>query len=109
MTKLPDAMNVVGGWIVDGPAEAPTLVFFDRSEPQPQAIYIAEFDRTRLRSSRILGEKDNRTLSPARLALVAARRRALEEIVRAQPPRCSEQSPNTVVLPPERPDEPTLG
>src|SRR5689334_10306230 len=43
MAKLPDFASRVGGWVVDGPAEAPELVFFDRDEADPHAIYIADF------------------------------------------------------------------
>lgn len=108
MAKMPNAMDVVGGWIVDGPAEAPTLVFFDRTVPEPRAVYIADFDHNRLRASQVLGADNDRTLSPVRLAMIAARQRALEEISKVQPPRCSSQSPNSVVLPPDHPGGSTL-
>lgn len=108
LAKLPSAMDIVGGWIVDGPVEAPTLIFFDQSGPNPRAVYVAEFDGTRLRASRVLGPTDDRTLSPARLALVTARRQALQAIAKSRLPRCSRQPPNSVVLPPDRPADPTL-
>jgi hypothetical protein len=108
VAKLPDYGSKVGGWIVDGPAEAPQLVFYDKYEDDPHAVYIASFQGARLSSSKALGASDDRALSPARKAMIAARRAALEALDAAAPTRCKEQPFNSVVLAPERPGAPTL-
>ncbi len=99
----------IGGWIVDGTATEPVLTFIDKSD-QPQAIYTARFadNGTRLVDSKLLGPGDDRSLSPARLKLVAALRAARAEADRAKLAICANTRFNTVVLPPETPDGPTL-
>ena len=39
--KMPDFAGKVGGWIVDGPAEAPELVFYDKNAADPHAVDVA--------------------------------------------------------------------
>jgi hypothetical protein len=108
VAKLPDYASKVGGWIVDGPAEAPRLVFYDKDEADPHAVFFADFQGSRLSSSQVIGAGGDRTLSPARKAMIAARRAAVEALNAAAPDRCKQQPFNTVVLPPERPGAPTL-
>jgi hypothetical protein len=108
VAKVPDYASRVGGWIVDGPAEAPQIVFYDTEEADPHAVYVASFRGGRLDSSKALGASDDRTLTPARKALIAARRAAVEALEGAGVTRCKEQPFNTVVLPPERSGAPTL-
>ena len=43
LAKVKEPGALIGGWIVDGPASAPTLVFFDKDPADPHAVYIAEF------------------------------------------------------------------
>lgn len=106
--KLPDFQDRVGGWIVDGPAEAPHLIFYDKDEADPGIVYEAEFNGTRLVSSRLLEAGEDRSLNPARKAMVAARRAAIAAVVEARSGFCGKASPNTVVLPPAVPGGPTL-
>lgn len=108
VAKVPDYASRVGGWIVDGPAEAPTLVFYDKDEADPHAVYIASFRGGRLASSQALGASDDRTLTPARKAMIAARHAAVDALEGAGATRCKEQPFNSVVLPPERSGAPTL-
>ena len=106
--KLPDFEKKVGGWIVDGPIAAPRLVFFDRDEASPRIVYTADFEGTTLKSSRVHGETDDRTLTPERKAMIAARRTALKAMFGRDRKLCSSQNYNSVVLPPARPGAPTL-
>jgi hypothetical protein len=106
--KLPDFPDRVGGWIVDGPAEAPRLIFYDKDEADPRIVYEAGFSGSRLVSSRVLEVGDDRSLSPARKAMIAARRAAIDSVAAAKSGFCNEGSPNTVVLPPAVPGGPTL-
>lgn len=97
----------LGGWIVDGPAERPTLVFFDRDPEHPHALYVAEFSGGKLMSGRLLGDTDDRTISPSRLAMIHARSVALAALAKAPVQRCSDKALNSVVLPPDRVGAPT--
>jgi hypothetical protein len=106
--KLPDFRSKVDGWIVDGPADAPEIVFYDRSKTDPKAVYVARFEGRRIVSSRVLGPADDRTLSASRSALIAARRAAFAALVGKKATPCSRQPFNTVVLPPESGTSSTL-
>ena len=106
--KIRDFQDRVGGWVVDGPAESPTLVFFDRNEADPQVVYVAKFESGKLASSRVLGEADDRTLSPDRKQLILARSAAFGRFLSSGSHRCSAQPFNTVVLPPQTEGGPVL-
>jgi hypothetical protein len=106
MAKLPDARERVGGWIVDGPAEAPELVFFDRDKAAPHTLFVADFNDGKLVSSRVArpGEAE---LSAERRRLIAARAVGMETLQAKGFQRCSALQMNTVVLPPAEPGGPT--
>jgi hypothetical protein len=99
IAKMPKAAETVGGWIVDGPSDAPEIVFYDRDPTGPHALYTARFKDGKLASSRVLTAADDRTLSAARLAMITAREAAAKALKTAQVNRCKEQPFNTVVLP----------
>ena len=103
--KLPDYEKRVGGWIVDGPAEAPELVFFDKEGVRP--VYVARFRGGKLVSGEIAGAGAGELSAPRR-QLIAARKAALASLGKARITRCSEAAMNSVVLPPAAPGEPTL-
>jgi hypothetical protein len=105
--KLPD-LTVSGGWIVDGPANAPEIVFYDKDAADPHAVYVADFRDGKLVSSRVIGPSDDRTLSPARQALIAAVRAARAKLVAAGAKPCAAAPFNVVVLPPSTPGGATL-
>lgn len=106
MAKLPDARSKVGGWIVDGPANAPELVFFDKDSATPHGVFIADFKDGKLVSSRVAGPGELE-LSPERRRMIAARAAAVQAFAAKGLPRCSKAPMNTVVLPPAAPDAPT--
>jgi hypothetical protein len=108
MAKLSDPASRVGGWIVDGPAAAPQLVFFDKDDSTPHALYVADFRGGKLVSSKVLSSTDDRELSPARKALIGAREAAVAAVAGSQLKRCSSGPMNTVVLPPAEPGAATL-
>lgn len=95
-----------GGWIVDGPADAPELVFVDKS-PDPHALYVADFKDGKLIASRLTDAGDDTALSPMRRRMVAAlvSARAALGADRAVF-TCGKAPFNTVVLPPTEPDAP---
>jgi hypothetical protein len=106
--KMPDYPTKVRGWIVDGPAEAPVLIFFDKNEADPRAVYIAQFRENRLVSGKVLGPADDRTLTPPRRAMIAALRTATQALVHSGFGACKTQPFNTVVLPPAKADGPIV-
>jgi len=101
MTKVANPGETIGGYIVDGPAATPTLLFYDKDPKQPHAVYIAEFRDDRLVSGRALGPNDDRAISPARMRMILARGTAVAEWKRIAPLYCGTRGPNTVVLSPE--------
>lgn len=105
VAKLPDYQERVGGWIVDGPAEAPELIFFDKAGVRP--VYAARFRDGRLVSGEIAGS-DAGELSATRRRLIVARKAALVALEASDSRGCSEAPMNSVVLPPTSPGEPTL-
>lgn len=108
LARIKNPQGAVGGYIVDGPAAAPTLIFFDQNAADPHAVYVAQFRGNRLVSGRVLGDKDDRTLSPERKAMIAARQKGLAAWQAAKPLYCGKSGPNLVVLPPERAGGPYL-
>lgn len=108
LVKLPDAAEVVGGWIVDGPANTPEIIFYDRNADDPKALYVANFRDHKLVSSRVLDDGDDRTLSAGRKAMIAAKRAAVASLQKKPLFACSDRPFNTVVLPPSSPGVPTL-
>lgn len=106
--KLPDYSSKVGGWVVDGPTDSPFLVFFDRNEADPKALYVARFRGAELIEGRLLDAVDDRSLSPERKAMIAARRAATDALVASKASLCKEESLNTVVLPPTSPGASTF-
>jgi hypothetical protein len=108
VAKIPHPEEVVGGWIVDGPAASPELVFFDKNEAAPHAVYVADFKDNKLVSSRVLGAGDDSTLSSERLRMITARDIAIKALLASNEPRCKDKPYNTVVLPPETPGGPML-
>lgn len=107
LAKVKQPEQVIGGWIVDGPADAPELIFHDKDKAEPHAVYIARFRGTKLVEAKALKPGDDRTLSPQRRAMIAARDKGMAAWMASKPRTCGTKL-NTVVLPPERPGEPAL-
>jgi hypothetical protein len=109
VAKIKEPEKLLGGWIVDGPASSPTLIFFDKDAADPHAVYIAEFRDNKLTADRVLDPASpERTLSPERKAMIAALQKGKQAWRAAKPVYCADRSPNSVVLPPERPGGPHL-
>ena len=109
LKKIEHPEKVIGGWIVDGPASAPTLIFFDQDQAEPHAAYIAEFRDNRMTAERVVAaDSPERMLSAERRAMIAALEKGKKAWQDAKPLFCSKSSPNSVVLPPERPGGPHL-
>ncbi|WP_230768996.1 hypothetical protein [Sphingomonas sp. Leaf4] len=104
MPRLGQRRDQAGGWIVDGPASEPTVVFHDRSNP-PRALYSARLVGGKLVDATMLSG-DAAILSPDRLRLIAARNAAARAIGAAGIGPCG-SSFNTVVVPPPTATGPT--
>lgn len=99
--RLPDWQQRLGGWIVEGPATSPTLIFHDRSQP-PRALYTARLVAGKLTDAKLVTD-DAAILSPAQLHLIAARDSAARAMGAAHIAPCGPAF-NTVVVPPATPD-----
>ncbi|WP_176498171.1 hypothetical protein [Sphingomonas sp. HMP6] len=101
--KIADLSAKAGGWIVDGNAATPQLVFVDKNRADPHAIYVADFRDNKLVSSKLLGPGDDTKISPARKRMIAARDTAMAALVASGQKRCIDKPFNTVILPPKVP------
>jgi hypothetical protein len=99
LAKVPDARTKVGGWIVDGPADAPEIVFFDKDKAAPHAVWLGAYRGGKLVSTRVAGPGEPE-LNPERKRLIAARAAAVEALQAKGFQRCGQGPMNTVVLPP---------
>ena len=99
-TKLPGFAQRVGGYIVDGPAAAAHLTFFDKNANR--AVYVARFAGEKLIEGKVLGSADDHTLSPLDLKMIAALATARQAMAADRAVfACAPQPFNTVVLPPD--------
>lgn len=88
----------IGGWIVDGPAEEPLLIFYSKgSDPVP--VYIARFRDGRLVEGRVARGDERSLITPARKRLIDAVALAHHALQQAKLPGCSDKPFNTIVLP----------
>lgn len=99
--KLPDFATRVDGWVVDGPRDAPHLIFYSNDKDNPKAVYVADFRDNKLLSSKVLGPEDDTALTPSQLKLIDVRRRALEALLKSKLGFCAKATPNSIILPPE--------
>lgn len=108
LAKAPDLGTKIGGWVVDGPPEATEFLFFDQDSIKPHALYVARFRENKLIDGHVLSDSEDRSISPSRLKLIAALNTARDAARAARIGNCSDKPFNTVVLPPETPNGPTL-
>lgn len=108
LAKAPDLAPKIGGWVVDGPPEATEFLFFDKDTTKPHALYVARFRDNKLVEGHLLTDAEDRSISPSRLKLIAALNAARDAARAARIGNCSDKPFNTVVLPPETPNGPTL-
>ncbi len=96
--------KIIGGWIVVGTANDPTLIFFDKGMPVPKAVFIARLtDGGRRVVSSGFVEGADSALEAEAVALIRARNRALEVSEGQELLRCASGPFNTAVLPPDAP------
>lgn len=100
----------VGGWVVEGPADAPVITFFDKGEREPHAIYRATITSggSRVANAALVGDDQDREVTPDQLALIKALRSARAQAVNQKIGLCNDRMPNTIVLPPGKAGNPTL-
>ncbi|HSX54980.1 MAG TPA: hypothetical protein VLG14_06765 [Sphingomonas sp.] len=105
LARARDLAPTIGGWIVDGPADATELIFYSRGA-DPRPLYQVRFRDGKLAESRKLGEADTPMLTPQRRRMIAALAIARKALIEAKPTRCADKPFNTVALPPATPDGP---
>lgn len=99
LAKITKPEERIGGWIVDGPAEAPQLTFYDRDKAEPHRVYVARFEKGRLIDSHVVAADEDRLLTARQRQMVAARDAAIAAFGTAKPVRCTSQAMNSVVIP----------
>lgn len=107
MVKARDRMASSGGWIVDGPASAPEIIFFDKDLKTPHAIFVADFVGDKIVSSRVVEGTPDATLTASRLQMIGALRTARAAIHKAGLVPCTNAPFNTIVMPPSGAGAPT--
>ena len=105
MAKAREVSQTAGGWIVDGPAKAPELIFYSRGA-DPKPLYWVRFQDGKIAESRRTGEADTAMMTPQRRRMIAALGSARDALVAAKAQGCVAKPFNTVVLPPATPDGP---
>ena len=96
--KVGDPASKLAGYIADGPADAPRLIFFDR-QPTPQAYFVAQLRDNRLVSSRLLRADEDRALPAGAMRRLRALATATAAMRTAGLRACGSAAFNTVVLP----------
>jgi len=90
----------IGGWIVDGPADQPLLIFYSKGT-DPAPVYIARFRDGQLVEGRAARDDERNLITPPRKRLIDAVGVARDALQEARLGRCSDKSYNTIVLPPD--------
>ena len=108
VAKAPDAADLTDGWVVDGTVDAMDVVFSNADRGNPRTVYSARIERGVLVRSRVYREGSTTGMTPARRQMLDARYTASAALRAHGRKYCSPGPPNTVVLPPEREDEPML-
>lgn len=108
LKKAPDAAELTAGWIVDGTVEAMDVIFANEDRHNPRTVYSARIERGVLVRSRVYREGSAIGMTPTRRRMLEARYTAAAALRAHGRKYCSPGPPNTVVLPPERDDEPML-
>lgn len=97
--------ETIGGWIVDGPADATELIFYSR-DAEPKPLYWVRFKNGKVAENRKLGDADAAMLTPQRRRMITAVASARAAMIEAKPQMCVGKPFNTVTLPPVTPDGP---
>lgn len=81
------------------------VIFFDKNGSDPHTVFTAQVTDSgrRVRSSHLYVAGEDATIDADTQSLIKARQVALASFAKADLPRCSKGSFNTVVLPPDRP------
>lgn len=96
--KLPEADRPrIRGWVEEATEAGLKVTYYDDRAGEPQAVYVATVRAGKLVSDHLVAAGEDGRLSPLALRLYGARRAAAD----AERLICSEERPNTVVLPPE--------
>ena len=100
LAKSKEVAGKIGGWIVDGPAEEPLLIFYSKGT-DPAPIYLARFRNGKLMEGRVARAEERSLITPARKRLIDAVAVARDALQQANVARCSDKPFNSIVLPPE--------
>jgi hypothetical protein len=96
--KMGGKLSGIGGWVVEGSAQAPHLTMVDTDEKEPHALYKADFAAGKLVASHLVSQADDRRLAPAARTMVAALSAARQALSRDKIGACKPEPFNTVVV-----------
>lgn len=101
--KVPDFRNTgIAGWIVEERPEGLHTTFYGLKDQRPVAIFTVESRGRSVLSSKLLTAEDGQDLTAVQTRMVQAR-----EAAKRQPQmRCTDGAMNTVVIPPQAPEQP---
>lgn len=100
LAKAKHVADRIGGWIVDGPADEPLLIFYSKNT-DPVPVYLVRFRNGNLVEGRVARADELSLISPARKRLIDAVGVARDALRQANVARCSDKPFNSIVLPPE--------
>lgn len=102
--------QMIGGWIVAGSASDPKVIFFDKDERDPGAVFVIQLadGGRRVLSTDFVGEGADDRIDEATRSLIRARGVASSLIAEGELTRCARGNWNIAVLPPDAPGGPTL-
>ena len=103
--KVADPAGKLGGYVVEGPAEAPRVTFYDKAA-EPRAVFVARFSGGKLADGKVLGQDDDRALSPEALRRVHALATARAALAKGGARPCAAKPFNAIVLPANGAGEP---
>jgi hypothetical protein len=105
--KLP---QMLGGWIVAGTATDPKVIFFDKNESEPRAVFVVQLadGGSRVLATRFVDVGEESRIDEDTRSLIRARSVASSSIAGTQLMNCASGPLNTAVLPPERAGGPAL-
>jgi hypothetical protein len=102
--------QMLGGWIVVGTTGSPKVIFFDKSESNPRAVFIIETAEggSRVASTRFVAQGEDGAIDEDTQSLIRARKVVTASLPESELTRCAKGPWNVAVLPPAQPGAPIL-
>jgi hypothetical protein len=101
--KVPDlAKSGIQGWVIDPAGDRMLAIYYRLEGGEPRAAFIAETRGDNVLTSHVLGDHEDRRLTPIQIRMARA-----AQVARRLPlERCTDGPINSVIIPPTSPDAP---